>query len=80
MAYFSNGSEGEVLDNQCCECRLPFDAPCPVLLAQITYNYDQFKDGKETEITKLLNILVDEDGVCQMKPLLDKLPDRRANP
>lgn len=60
MAYFSNSSEGEVLDAQCQDCPLGWGwndpdqqslfeverqpRPCPVALVQLTYNYDQIPD------------------------------------
>jgi len=71
MAYFSNGTEGEVLDEQCGECRLPDDAPCPILFVQGMFNYKQI--GRK-QLKKAMNILVDKKGNCQMKPLIDDLP------
>ena len=74
MAYFSNGSEGEILDNQCAECRIPQDVPCPVLYVQMAYNYDQLdEDGEETLTSEVMNCLVDKKGICKMKPILDSL-------
>ena len=73
MAYFSNGTEGMVLDEQCAECPIPDDAPCPILWVQITYNYEQIKNGKETIVSDVLNCLVDKDGDCKMKPILDAM-------
>lgn len=64
MAYFPNGSSGEVLDMQCCDC-LPYD-PCPVAWVQLEYNYEQCKEGQE-KMRALLNCLVDEKGKCKMK-------------
>lgn len=73
MAYFSNGSEGMYLEAQCCECLLPGDAPCPVLLAQLNHNYEQFdEEGSPNKVAEILNILVNEKGDCQMMPLLDQ--------
>ena len=64
-----------MLDNQCQDCvlgRNP-DAPCPVLLAPLTFNYDQFKkNGERNKISEVLNCLVNEEGVCQMKRVLDE--------
>jgi hypothetical protein len=73
MAYFSNSCEGDTLDNQCAECPVGKNpnAPCPVLLAQLHWNYKQFTNGKPNEIADILNVLVDKNGVCQMKPLID---------
>jgi hypothetical protein len=79
MAYFSNGCEGETLDNQCSECPIGKhpDAPCPVLLVQSLYNYKQVAAGNE-ELRAAMNLLIDENGVCQMKPVLEKFVT--ANP
>ena len=72
MAYFSNSTEGYMLMVQCDECPIPNDGPCPIFLAQTTYNYDQCKEGQEL-LRQCLNNLVSEDGKCQMKPILDKI-------
>ena len=71
MAYFANGTCGEVLDMQCIECHIPDDAPCPVLIVQGLYNYDQLKKGNEL-LQKAMNKLVDEKGNCLMKIEIDK--------
>ena len=79
MAYFSNGTEGIVLDNQCAVCpvgRHP-DLPCPVLLVQLAYNYQQVDKGQE-KLREAIDCLVDEQGTCLMKKALEKalgLPD-----
>ncbi len=65
MAYFSNGSEGMVFDDQCGSCKYG-QHPCPIALVQMEYNYDQCKD-KSGVATKILNTLVKEDGACTMK-------------
>lgn len=70
MAYFSNSSEGEVLDIQCQECHIPNDAPCPVLWVQQNYNYDQVRNQLARAI---ISCLVDDNGTCQMKKQIDKL-------
>ena len=70
MAYFPNGTAGMVLDEQCDKCLIDHDWPCPILLAQTHYNYDQCDIPKMQE---LLNMLVDSVGYCMMKPLLDKM-------
>jgi len=70
MAYFSNGTEGVRLDSQCSECLVPDDAPCPILLAQTHFNYDQCDIPK---LRECLTVLVDENGICRMKSILDKL-------
>jgi hypothetical protein len=76
MAYFANGSEGCQLDIQCGECRLPDDSPCPILFVQMTYNYDQVRYGQE-KLRDAMDILISDGGECQMKPLIDGLPDKR---
>lgn len=74
MAYFPNGTSGEILDDQCWECKIPDDAPCPILGVQWTYNYEQFdNNGEETKLTDAMNLLINKQGICQMKILLDKL-------
>lgn len=75
MAYFANGAEGSILESQCSDCILPDDAPCPILWMQMEWNYDQLENGEETKVSEVMNLLIDEKGYCQMKPLLDKLGD-----
>lgn len=70
MAYFPNSSAGAYLDEQCINCPIPNDAPCPILLTQLLYNYDQIDIPK---LRDAMNGLVNEEGNCQMKPLLDAL-------
>ena len=62
MAYFSNGSEGVVFDDQCAKCKYG-KRPCPIAFVQIDANYDQHKDTSGTA-TKILNHLVNNDGTC----------------
>lgn len=64
MAYFSNGSEGTVFDDQCAKCKFG-QAPCPIALVQVLYNYDQHDDKSGTAI-KILSALVKDDGTCTM--------------
>lgn len=71
MAYFPNGTAGEVLDNQCGECKLSDEAPCPVLFVQMTFNYSQLDDGNKP-LREAMDYLVNEDGRCQMKDCIDK--------
>lgn len=73
MAYFSNSTEGEVLDAQCAECPVGknSNAFCPVLEVQSLYNYDQFDGhGNRNKLFELMNVLVDESGECQMRKAL----------
>lgn len=75
MAYFSNSTEGMVLDEQCCSCVLfnaeyPSDLWCPIAYVQMDYNYKQIGNDLAREI---INQLVNEEGECQLKPTLEKL-------
>ena len=77
MAYFSNSTEGAVLDEQCCDCRIGMDNPCPVAFVQGYYNYMQVKKGNKA-LRGCLSMLVREDGSCAMKETIDEyIPDRR---
>ncbi len=74
MAYFSNGTEGRVFDEECSECILGND-PCPIALVQGMFNYDACNNKTARAI---LNDLVKQGDDfeylgCQMKPFLDKL-------
>jgi hypothetical protein len=62
MAYFSNGSEGMVFEDQCAKCKWG-QKPCPISAVQIEFNYDQFKDTTGTA-TRIMDALVKEDGTC----------------
>lgn len=62
MAYFSNGSDGLVFDEQCSRCKFG-DKPCPIALAQGIYNYDACNNKVATDI---LDTLVKNDGTCVM--------------
>ena len=64
MAYFSNSSEGDILDQQCSKCKYG-QKPCPIAFAQMEYNYDQVKDKTETA-SKILNTLVSDKTGCLM--------------
>lgn len=62
MAYFSNGSAGEVFDEQCSICRYGKDH-CPIAFVQTMYNYDAVNNEVATNI---LNALISNDGTCDM--------------
>jgi hypothetical protein len=62
MAYFSNGTEGMVFDDQCGRCKYG-EHPCPIALVQINYNYDAANNKVASDI---LNSLVKDDGTCEM--------------
>lgn len=68
MAYFSNSSDGEVLDMQCCRCPLG-GGGCPVKGIQMLYNYDQLDDGQE-KLREAMDMLVDDQGICQVREQL----------
>lgn len=65
MAYFANGSEGEILLLQCESCKFGVNdgQGCPILAIQDEYNYSQV--GKP-EVEDIMNMLVNEFGVCQI--------------
>jgi hypothetical protein len=62
MAYFSNGTEGMVFDEQCSRCKYG-QHPCPIALVQMEYNYDACKNSVAR---KILDTLVKDDGTCAM--------------
>ena len=62
MAYFSNGTEGMVFDDQCARCKFG-KHPCPIAFVQVDANYDQHKDVSGTA-RKILDHLVKDDGTC----------------
>ena len=62
MAYFSNGSEGEVFDNQCAKCKYGMH-PCPVAAMQLLWNYDQVGNKLAEQI---MDNFVKKDGTCTM--------------
>lgn len=68
MAYFANGTEGQILDDQCDRCihGMLDSALCPVALVQMTYNYKQLDDGNE-DLRTAMQTLINKKGECQMK-------------
>ena len=73
MAYFSNGAEGEVFNNECAECLFSEDS-CPIFVVQSQFNYEACNNKTARAI---LNVLVTQDADynyigCQMKVLIDK--------
>ena len=62
MAYFSNGSKGEVFDEQCSKCKYG-DKSCPIAFVQMEYNYKAC-NKKTTRI--ILDFLIERDGSCTM--------------
>lgn len=63
MAYFSNGSEGMVFDEECMSC-IHGDKPCPIALVQTMYNYEACNNDTAR---KILDTLVKDNGECAMK-------------
>lgn len=68
MAYFPNGSAGEVFDNQCLKCKYG-EKGCPIWLVQVNYNYDACNNEVAT---KILNDLIKDDGTCEMYKEFEK--------
>lgn len=66
MAYFSNSTDGDVLNAQCERCPLG-DKPCPILGVQLMFNYDQCDNPK---LKEAMNNLIDEKGKCLLRPLV----------
>lgn len=62
MAYYSNSTEGEILDNQCSDCKFG-DKPCPIAAAQLIFNYDSV--GNDIA-EKILNTIVSDSKGCMM--------------
>lgn len=62
MAYFSNGTSGEVLEAQCDKCKLK-EGPCPIYFVQVAYNYDALNNKVATNI---LDGLIKNNGTCAM--------------
>lgn len=73
MAYFSNSTEGEILDNQCMQCKL-YEEGCPIAIVQELYNYDQItvENAGHPQMREAMNILIDESGICKMYVLVNK--------
>ena len=66
MAYFSNGSEGMILDEQCMSCVFGEEA-CPIALAHAVFNYDQCRNDK---LRKCLTMLVNDKGICVFREMM----------
>ena len=79
MAYFSNGTEGMKLDDQCAECiHADEDGCCPVAFVQMEFNYSQLDDGNE-DLRKAMEILIDKNGDCNMKKAIDSMGKNLQN-
>lgn len=78
MAYFSNGTAGMALEEQCARC--PWgQEPCEVALVHYEFNYDQVDKGQE-KLRQALSILVTDDGTCQIFERVRKLQGLRFPP
>lgn len=83
MAYFANGTEGDILDMQCADCPLGYGwdsvesqpRPCPVALIQGLYNYEQIGIPK---LKEAMTMLIDKKGVCQVRKELVEIRDAGA--
>ena len=62
MAYFSNGTEGMLFDEQCARCKYGQE-PCPIALIQNEYNY---KACNNKTARAILDHLVNNNGNCAM--------------
>ena len=74
MAYFSNGSEGSVFDEQCSRCKYG-DKPCPIAFAQMNWNYEACNNETARQI---LDHLVKNNGECSMFKMFEH--DFYSNP
>ncbi len=78
MAYFPNGTAGEILDNQCVDCLHEDEwSWCPVYAVQSLFNYCQIDKGQE-KLRQAINMLVDEKGICNVRAAFRA--DKRDNP
>ena len=82
MAYFSNGCEGQVLDEMCCRCA--HYEGCNVFFLQMDWNYGQFADTDEARAKKkALDLLIPQrknaggylDTTCSMFIPLESLTE-----
>lgn len=71
MAYFPNGTAGDVLEQQCETCLqgVNDELLCPVYLVQLQYNYEQ---SGNKQLEACLQDLIDQAGTCQMKQAIQK--------
>jgi len=62
MAYFPDGIEGSVFEEQCAKCKYG-KVYCPIVFVQILYNDDACNNKTARAI---LDTLVKQDGTCAM--------------
>ncbi len=78
MAYFPDGSSRIVFDEQCETCiHEDPGTGCPIAYIQLNHNYDQIGNDN---LEAVMDALVDENSVCQMKPLIEKYYRKRPLP
>lgn len=61
MAYFSNGTEGDLYyDHYCAKCEhgKDHDNPCPIWNAHLLFNYDECNNKGS-----ILHMLIPRDGI-----------------
>lgn len=62
MAYFANGTEGEIYESKYCENCVHDDTMndkfCPILLLHMDWNYEQFSAERKEQI---LNLFIPRD-------------------
>jgi len=76
MVYFSNGTEGMILDRQCSECPVGEEA-CPIYAVQQLYNYKQMDKGQKN-LREAMTFLIDGKGKCQMREALKRAEGKGA--
>ena len=74
MAYFPNGTAGQVLVDQCDNCLHGMDDSllCPVAHVQTEYNYKQLDRGN-ADLQAAMNLLIADQGECRMKLAMGKV-------
>jgi hypothetical protein len=71
VAYFSNSTDGDILQQQCDECPLGREGMhCPAFLVQSLHNYDQVGNEK---LKSAMELLIDKKGECQLRKEVLKL-------
>jgi len=63
MAYFANGCEGEVFDEECAGCIFG-DKPCPIAWITAEHNYSACNNP---EARAIMDKLVKQNGECCMR-------------
>ncbi|WP_319583912.1 hypothetical protein [uncultured Pseudodesulfovibrio sp.] len=77
MAYFSNGTEGAMWEAENCAICVLGQQACPIQIAHLQGNYDQYKGDGNQLAMDILNILIPRraDGYashCAMRVLLEQ--------